>query len=130
MANKTILLPADDPDAAHLLLKEWLDKDDKVLFIVLGDTEIARETVRKADGFTGDADEARWVVHAPVREDVVDLLKDLEDPKGLVDDWEKPLSIATSLRDVIRDMIVRDGKVPNNTRIVRSFMLAEKKEQP
>jgi hypothetical protein len=126
MESKIITLSVDDPVAAKALLQEWLDMDDKILFIVLGTTNIAKETVRRADKLSGgNLDEPQWVIHAPVREDVTDLLSTLEDPDDLVEDWEKPLAVVISITDVIRDMIVRDGTQPTFSRIDDAYRAAE-----
>ena len=61
MATKVITLPVDSQETAQAKLREWLGKDDKVLFLVLGDTNIAFETVAKADVLTGGVlQEPRW----------------------------------------------------------------------
>jgi hypothetical protein len=126
MASKVIVLPADDAAAAQLKLQEWLDKDDKILFIVIGNTNIAEETVLRADKISGGVlQEPQWVIHAPVREDVLHILEALDDPDDFVTDWEKPLAIAVSITDVIRDMIIRDGIQPTYVRIEDAFLLAE-----
>lgn len=126
MASKVILLPADDEAAAQSKLQEWLAKDDKILFVVIGDTGIALETVNRADKLSGGAlQEPRWVIHAPVREHVIDILDTLADPDDLVMDWDKVLAVAVSIMDIIRDMMVRDGTLPTYSRIVDAYMLAE-----
>lgn len=126
MESKIIALPDDDPETANAVLKEWLDLDDKILFIVIGTTNIAIETVRRADLQSGGIpEEPQWVIHAPVREDVTDLLSTLEDPDGLVEDWGKPLAVVVSITDVIRDMIVRDGTIPKYSRIDDAYRAAE-----
>ena len=126
METKVITLPDDDPDAAKALLKEWIDMDDKLLFIVFGITNIAKETVRRADILSGgNLEEPHWVIHAPKREDVIDLLSSLDDPDGLVEDWKRPLAIVVSITDVIRNMIVRDGTQPTYSRIDDAYRAAE-----
>ena len=125
MATKVITLPPDATDAQNKL-REWLDKKDKILFIVLGDTKIANETVVRADRLSGGVlQEPRWVIHAPTREHVIDILDELEDPDDLVAEWEKVLAIAVSITDVIRDMIERDGTQPTFSRIDDAYMFAE-----
>ena len=125
MDSKLILLPVDDPPGAQAMFLEMLEKD-LVLMVVLGETKLAEETARRADILTGGIlEEPRWVVHAPIREDIMDVLTTLDDPDGLVTDWDKPLAIALSLTDVIRDMIVRDGTQPTFSRIDDAFINAE-----
>ena len=126
MVSKLITLPDDDPVAAQNIFLEWLNMEDKVLLVVLGDTNIAFKTAERADGLTGGVEEEpRWVIHAPVREDIIDILITLEDPNELIIDWDEPLFIAVSITDVIRDMVVRDGTLPNLTRIDDAFIAAE-----
>ena len=128
MAEKIISLPKDNIEEAKKLLKEALDSD-KILFIVLGDTGIAKETVRKADIITGgDELEPHWVLHAPKREEAQEMLEALEDPGDLVPDWSVPLAIAVSLTDKIRAAIPRDGAIPNNRKIDDAFLAAEEDE--
>ncbi|MDQ3018197.1 MAG: hypothetical protein M3R25_15910 [Bacteroidota bacterium] len=125
MDTKLIVLPIDDPPRAQAMLKERLDKD-LVIMLVMGETKLAEETARRADSLTGGIiEEPRWSIHAPVREDIMDILITLEDPNGLVTDWDKPLAIALSLTDVIRDMIVRDGTQPTFSRIEDAYINAE-----
>ncbi len=125
MDSKLIVLPIDDPPEAQAMFLEMLDQD-LVLIVVLGETKLAEETARRADILTGGIlAEPRWVIHAPIREDIMDILITLEDPGGLVTDWEKPLAVALSLTDVIRDMIVRDGTQPTFSRIDDAFISAE-----
>ena len=126
MASKVITLSATDEAAAQHKLREWLDKDDKILIIVLGDTNIANETVARADKLSGGVlQEPRWVIHAPKREFVQEMLSNLQDPDGLITDWDKVLAIAASLVDNIRDMIIRDGTQPTFSRIDDAWMMAE-----
>ena len=128
MATKVITLPTGNPLAAQKKFQEWLDKIDKVLFIVLGDTNIAKNTVEKADVITGgQLNEPRWVIHAPVREDILNMLKTIKDPEEKIinKDWDKVLAFSLSLTDNIRDMIVRDGTEPKRVRIMRAFLEAE-----
>jgi hypothetical protein len=127
MASKVITLPVDSQEAAQAKLREWLGKDDKVLFIVLGDTNIAFETVAKADVITGGVlQEPRWVIHATTRDWAIPMLQTLSDPKPLVTNWDSVLAIAVSITDVIRDMIPRDGTQPSNIKILTAFLKAEK----
>ena len=126
MATKVITLPIGNPDDARKLLKTWLEKDNVILFIVLGDTKIAIETVRRADILSGgDITEPQWVIYAEKREDVVEVLELLTDPSSFVTDWNKVLAVAVSLTDTIRDMIPRDGKIPTFSRINDAYMNAE-----
>lgn len=125
MAQKIVTLSTTDPEAAKTELREWLGKH-KILFIVLGDTDIALETVRRAGNRVGeDITKPQWVIHAPKREDVVTILDTLNDPTNLVSDWEKPLAIGVSFSDTFRDVIERDGTIPTNRRIFESLRLAE-----
>ena len=126
MASKLITLPTDDATQARKTLKKWLAFDDKVLIIVLGDTNIAFETADRADRLTGGfEDEPRWVIHGPNRDDIIDILAELEDPHELISDWNDVLFIAVSITDVIRDMVIRDGSQPTFSRIDDAFMMAE-----
>lgn len=125
MATKVITLPEEDPNEARMELHKWLKKD-KILFIVLGETEIAKETVQRADTITGgNVTEPQWVIHAVKREDVVEVLDAIDDPSDFVTDWNEPLAIAVSITDTIRDMIRRDGKIPTFSRIDDAFRKAE-----
>jgi len=125
MASKVITLPVNDPNAARAKLQEMLNKH-KILFLVLGETDIAVETVRRADELTGgDINEPEWVIHAPKREDVVAMLGTLSNPARPVQDWDKPLAIAISISDTIRDMIQRDGKQPTFSRISDAILMAQ-----
>ncbi len=127
MASKVITLPTDNQEEAQKLFKEWLDFDDKILFIVLGDTGIAKKLVEAADRRTGgDENEPQWVVFAEKREDVLELLQTLKDPENMVEDWEKTLAIAVSMTDNICDMIPRNGTQPNAARIFMAFRRAER----
>lgn len=126
MASKLITLPANDPDQARKTLRKWLAFDDKVLIIVLGDTNIAFETADSADRLTGGfEDEPRWVIHGPNRDDIVDVLDELEDPDEITPDWNTVLFIAVSITDKIRDVVIRDGNQPNFSRIEDAFIAAE-----
>lgn len=126
MASKLITLPTGDPQAARDLLQKWLDFDDKVLLIVLGDTNIAFDTATRADRMTGGVEEEpRWVIHGPNRDDIMEILIMLEDPDGMIEDWDKPLLIALSITDVIRDWVVRDGTLPTFSRLDDAFIAAE-----
>ena len=128
MASKVITLPVENIEAAKAKLHEWLAKDDKVLIIVLGDTNIAFETVTRADRLSGGAlQEPRWVIPGTVRDWSIPVLQNLSDPGNLITDWNTVLAIAVSLKDVIRDMIPRDGNQPSNIRISRAYMKAEQK---
>jgi hypothetical protein len=124
MPNKIINLPANNPAEASKQLKKALE-DPKVLLIVIGDTNLALDTVQRADRFTGAQNEPRWVVHAPVLEDVIDILKSLPDPKVLVSDWNETLLAGVSITDIIRDMIKKDGTLPSLTRLQIAWMRAE-----
>ncbi|NUN99803.1 MAG: hypothetical protein HUU01_04215 [Saprospiraceae bacterium] len=123
MASKVITLPVDDPSAALALFQEWLGKN-KILFIVLRDTAIAKNTVRKADSMAGDIDHPLWVLHAPNEDDVMDILKTIPDPKKLIINWEKPLAIALSMDGNICDMIPRGEAEPTYARIARALVNA------
>ena len=126
MASKLITLPVDDANQAKKTLRKWLAFDDKVLIIVLGDTNIAFETADRADRLTGGfEDEPRWVIHGPNRDDIVDILDELEDPDEITPDWSTVLFIAVSITDKIRDVVIRDGNQPNFSRIDDAFMMAE-----
>ena len=126
MASKVITLSATDAVEAQEKLQEWLGKNDKIIFLVLRDTQIAFNTVAKADVITGGAlQQPRWVIHAPNPDLVIDILKGIQDPDGLAPDWEAVLACAISLADLIRDVIARDGKEPSFTRIAKSFTTAE-----
>lgn len=125
MATKVVILSEDNPDEARLELRKWLTKD-KILFIVLGETKLAKETVQRADTLTGgNLDEPHWVIHAAKREDVIEVLDTLDDPYSFVTDWNHPLAIAVSITDTIRDMIRRDGSQPSFSRIDDAFRKAE-----
>ncbi len=125
MDSKLIVLPIDDPPGAQVMLRGMLDKD-LVIILVMGETKLAEETARRADTLTGGIlAEPRWAIHAPIREDIMDILITLEDPNGFVTDWEKPLAVALSLTDVIRDMIIRDGTQPTFSRIDDAYINAE-----
>ncbi len=125
MASKVLTLPTDNPLEACELLRKTLT-ENKILFIVLGDTGLAKETVRRADILTGGIlEEPHWVIHAPNRTDIQEVLSTLMDPHGLVPDWDKPLAVVTSMTLNIRDMILRDGTQPIFTRIDDAFLAAE-----
>ena len=124
MPDKIISLPAGDPVEAKKLLKKAIE-DRKILIIVIGDTNIALDTVQRADRSTGGPTEPHFVVHAPVLEDVVDVLKTISDPKPFVTDWNDTLLAAVSVTDVIRDSIGRDGTLPRLTRLETAWMRAE-----
>ena len=124
--TKIIELPADDPTRAKAIMKKWLAMNDKILFIVFGTTNIALETVRRADILSGGVEEEpQWVIHVPERNDVIELLSNLEDPDELISDWETPLAITLSISDVIRDMIPRNGIQPTYSRIDDAYRAAE-----
>ena len=126
MASKLITLPIDDAAQSRKTLQQWLDFDDKVLIIVLGDTNIAFETADRADRLTGGfEDEPRWVIHGLNRDDILDILDEIEDPDEMISDWNTVLFIAVSITDVIRDVVFRDGDQPNFSRIDDAFIAAE-----
>lgn len=124
--TKIIELPPDDPIRARVILRNWLVMKDKILFIVFGITNIALETVRRADILSGGVEEEpHWVIHVPERNDVIELLSDLEDPDGLITDWDSPLAIVLSITDVIRDMLPRNGEQPTYSRMDDAYRAAE-----
>jgi len=73
----------------------------------------------------GDITEPQWVIYAAKREDVIEVLEALDDPSNFVTDWNKPLAIAVSMTDTIRDMIPRNGTQPTYSRIDDAFRKAE-----
>ncbi|MBK9983314.1 MAG: hypothetical protein IPP15_13110 [Saprospiraceae bacterium] len=124
MPTKLITLPTGNPAQAQALLTQTL-QENKVLLIVIGSTNIAVNTADRAARFAGAPDEARWVVRAPVIEDVITILKTIKDPTPLVLDWDDTLLIAVSITDVIRDMIDQDGTLPTLVRLQTAWMKAE-----
>lgn len=124
--TKIIDLPADDPKGAKAIMKKWLTMNDKILFVVFGTTKIALETVRRADILSGGVEEEpHWVIHVPERNDIIDLLSNLEDPDELITDWDTPLAITLSISDVIRDMLPRNTGQPTYSRIDDAYRAAE-----
>jgi len=127
MAAKLITLPTGNPAQAQALLTQTL-QENKVLLIVIGATNIAVNTADRAARFAGAPDEPRWVVRAPEIEDVIDILKAIQDPGPLVTDWDDTLLIAVSITDVIHDMIDQDGTLPTLARLQVAWMKAEKNQ--
>lgn len=124
MPTKLITLPTGNPAQAQALLTQTL-QENKVLLIVIGSTNIAVNTADRAARFAGAPDEPRWVVRAPIIEDVITILKTIQDPTPLVTDWDDTLLIAVSITDVIRDMIDQDGTLPTLVRLQMAWMKAE-----
>jgi hypothetical protein len=125
MFKKTLVLPTDDAALAAKMFHEIVHDEPYVLLVVLGDSDVAQQTVTRADKLAGAPDDWRWVVWARVPAHIAAEVQAMRD-KGIKPDMQKPdIAFSTSLGDTIVDVIAASEPKPDNVRIFLAFAHGE-----
>jgi hypothetical protein len=125
--KKTTLLPENDLQLADAIFDTYLHEHRKTLFVVLGDDEIARRLVEKADRWAGLLEEPRWVLWVRNKSQMPTLALELHDPNKLVTttNWDSVLGFTVSVNDNICEIIPYTTEEIRSTRIIRAYAKAE-----
>lgn len=125
--KKTTLLPENDLQLADAIFDTYLHEHRKTLFVVLGDDEVARRLVEKADRWAGLLEEPRWVLWVRNKSHIHTLALELHDPNQLIatTNWDSVLGFTVSVNDNICELIPYTAEEVRSTRIIRAYAKAE-----
>lgn len=125
---KTLVLPSDDTELAGNLLRDFILKSKYVLFIVIGDDKMARETVEFVDKRSGKIEEPQWVVWVRSPKAAKAALEELKlSDANLLKDWNKVLAVCVNPKATVC-FVLENSKVPVSAEILLAFSTCKKTE--
>jgi len=123
--ERTTILPSDDKKLAKAMFRQLIHEQAKVVVVVLGTGAEAETTVQRADQVARTG-VWRWVCWARKPEHIREDVAELKGAGDLPEKLDTTRVFSTSFGDEVRDRIHTTEPVPGITRLMQSYVRAEK----
>lgn len=125
--RKTTVLPLDNAQEAQRLLRQLINDEPYVLFVVLGEGPEREQLVSKAGKFAGLEGDLKWVVWARSLEQVRPVLETLKGDSQIKNKvlTASPQAFVLSFADEFRD-VIEQNEAANNVRVVKAYLSGQK----